>query len=135
MKAISKLTSATPNGVYTWHGSLTALSSAAQKTQHFFCAIDLTGVKEKTALLQRLQNDLRFPNHFGQNWDALLDCLCDLAWHPATGYLIVIINPGLLNKTAPHTWQTLQEICTEAAEFWSKEGKPFRVFFIEQASD
>lgn len=35
---------------------------------------------------------LLFPGWFGWNWDALSDCLRDLNWLPADGYLIVVEN-------------------------------------------
>ncbi|WP_233257717.1 barstar family protein [Micromonospora sp. S4605] len=43
---------------------------------------------------------LLFPGYFGWNWDALSDCLRDLSWLPADGYLIVIENaPRLLSSS------------------------------------
>ena len=37
-------------------------------------------VSSKADLLKLLSRDLLFPNTFGENWDALFDCLCDLSW-------------------------------------------------------
>ena len=33
-------------------------------------------------LLKTLGNALQFPGHYGVNWNALLDCLCDFTWEP-----------------------------------------------------
>ncbi len=46
-------------------------------------------VQDKDALLERLARGLEFPEHFGHNWDALSDCLGDLAWLGAGKVLIV----------------------------------------------
>ncbi|HST60807.1 MAG TPA: barstar family protein, partial [Longimicrobium sp.] len=31
---------------------------------------------------------LQFPNYYGENWDALDECITDLEWMPAEGYLL-----------------------------------------------
>jgi RNAse (barnase) inhibitor barstar len=38
------------------------------------------GVSKKDELLHIFSNGLSFPKYFGNNWDALYDCLSDLAW-------------------------------------------------------
>jgi hypothetical protein len=37
-------------------------------------------VDSKVELLSFLAVNLRFPDHFGRNWDALDECLSDLSW-------------------------------------------------------
>lgn len=34
----------------------------------------------KAELLERVALALSFPDYFGRNWDALIDCLSDLSW-------------------------------------------------------
>ncbi|MFB6448777.1 barstar family protein [Bradyrhizobium tunisiense] len=45
-------------------------------------------IAHKTALLVTIATQLRFPNYFGGNWDALEECICDLSWLP-TGLVLV----------------------------------------------
>src|SRR5437868_567642 len=39
---------------------------------------------------------LQFPYYFGENWAAFDECLADLAWLPATGYLITVFDSEYL---------------------------------------
>ena len=41
------------------------------------------GITTKEALLDELYRRLRFPDYFGDNWDALEECIRDLSWLPA----------------------------------------------------
>ena len=52
------------------------------------------GLLHKRDLLTVLARGLDFPGHFGWNWDALEECLRDLAWikHPRR---ILLIHEGL----------------------------------------
>ena len=42
--------------------------------------IIVSNVKNKEELFNTLYKELKFPNYFGFNWDALYDCLNDLSW-------------------------------------------------------
>lgn len=44
-----------------------------------FTEVSLAGVTDKKELLSTLAQQLDFPDHFGHNWDAVADCLADLA--------------------------------------------------------
>lgn len=43
-----------------------------------------SNVQGKEELLDRVARGLSFPDYFGRNWDALIDCLSDLSWSSAT---------------------------------------------------
>jgi barstar (barnase inhibitor) len=44
-------------------------------------------------LFRTLEQGLKFPDYFGNNWDALIDCLSDLSWLEAAE--VVIAHEGL----------------------------------------
>ena len=46
--------------------------------------IDLAKARGKSGLFDAFSKTLKFPRHFGKNWDALNDCLTDLAWLDGT---------------------------------------------------
>ena len=66
---------------------------------------------------------LGFPDWFGRNWDALEDCLTDLSWRPAEGYVLLLEgDPGS---------GMLVDVLEAAAAFWAGQGKPFFAVFVD----
>ncbi len=89
--------------------------------------VELQGCRSKAELLARIATAMHFPSWFGHNWDALADCLCDLSWLPASGYVIHFKHAHALRCAAPEVLDTLLEILAEAAAFWADEGVDFQV--------
>lgn len=81
---------------------------------------------DKAALLKNMASALGFPHWFGHNWDALEDCLTDLSWHDAPGYVLLI-------ESAPpgDDLGVLVDILRSSAEFWAGRGKPFFALFVD----
>jgi hypothetical protein len=52
----------------------------------------LRGAKMRStqSLFDEVAAALQFPDYFGENWDALDECLNDLSWLPGRSYLLVI---------------------------------------------
>ena len=90
--------------------------------------IDLAGCVDKAGLLKRVAAALDFPHWFGGNWDAFYDCLGDLGWREATGWLLVLENTGDLRRHAPEALDTAVAILGDAAEAWAARGRVFRAF-------
>ena len=85
---------------------------------------ELTG---KLAILDAVAEALAFPDYFGRNWDALEECLLDLAWR-ADGVAILIDEAQVPESQAPSEWRELLEILHDAARYWKTAGRPFAVF-------
>ncbi|MEV0678159.1 barstar family protein [Actinosynnema sp. NPDC050436] len=47
------------------------------------------GARSKSAALAAIGLALDFPDYYGQNLDALYDCLTDLSWLPAGDHVLV----------------------------------------------
>jgi hypothetical protein len=84
---------------------------------------------------------LEFPDYFGHNWDGLEECLADLEWLPAKGYVVLITDAHWVLPDDEEEYETLLEILSDAGEAWSKghtaDGRraPFHVFFAVSERD
>jgi RNAse (barnase) inhibitor barstar len=89
-----------------------------------------------TGIFEEFARALEFPNYFGHNWDALEECLADLGWLPAKGYVILITEAQSVIPGDDEEYETLLQILNDAGEAWSKgqtadeRRAPFHVFFV-----
>ena len=90
--------------------------------------VDLDGCVEKADLLDRVSRALGFPAWFGGNWDALFDCLADLGWRPAAGYVLVLEHASGLRESQPEVFDTALLLMDDAASAWQERDVAFRVF-------
>lgn len=107
--------------------TLPGLLSAARKRGYRVCTLDLDGVATKEELLSRAARALQFPPYFGGNWDAFEECVNDLAWLPARGYVLHITRPEGLARQVPEIFATMLSILQDAAGQWKTTGTPFIV--------
>ena len=115
-----------PSGVY--------LIDAAER-EHFlrqgafspgFAVAVLDGVAAgfRAGFFQELAQALRFPDYFGHNWDAVYDCLTDLNWLPAAGYVLVLDGFERLATDEPDQWEIGLKVLREACAFWRPLSRP-----------
>jgi RNAse (barnase) inhibitor barstar len=62
---------------------------------------------------------LGFPDYFGHNWDAMEECLADLEWLPAKGYVLLLTDAQAVLADDEDEYETLLEILSDAGEAWS----------------
>lgn len=139
MKAeFSKLVESGASGVYRCHSALAdaALGAAAQRGMRVEKVV-LAGARAKNAFLNAVAKALVFPDYFGHNWDALEECLTDLEWLPAKGYILVITDAGCVLPDDEEEYETFLEILRDAGETWgsgqagmgARQATPFHVLF------
>ena len=113
-----------------------ALLAAAEQSGFGVFRIDLSPAHDKQTLLECIGKAMAFPDWFGHNWDALLDCLADLGWHSsngAEGYLVILEHcDGIHGHAEADFVQCLQVFATAANE-WREQGIPFWCFVDMQA--
>jgi len=126
-KLIQRLQDAAKSGVYRT-SRVDPVADAVRGSQLSFARIPLQDVTEKTALLRRIAAQLGFPAGFGENWDALEDCLTDLSWRQAQGHVLVLEGFQFLPE---EELGVLIDVLIKAAEFWAGQGKPFFAVFID----
>jgi len=114
--------------------ALDALSDGAGAAGCLVQRVDLRRARTKADALAELGRALRFPEWFGQNWDALSDCLLDMGWQPAVGYVTVLEHCDGLRERATEDFNTLLDIFQTAADDWREQGVPFWCL-VELSSD
>jgi RNAse (barnase) inhibitor barstar len=116
------------SGVYhTSQQGMHDLLTAAEDSGFAIFRIDLATVRDKRALHERLAAALEFPDWFGHNWDALADCLGDLSWVQADGYLILLEHCDEFRASHAGDFATALQVFAAAAEAWRNERMPFWV--------
>ncbi|HEY0153948.1 MAG TPA: barstar family protein [Longimicrobium sp.] len=83
------------------------------------------------SLVRLLANAFDFPDYFGCNLDAAEDCLRDLEWIGATGYVLVVTESARLWQNSPSAAGSLVSLWLSAAEEWSKSSTPFHLIFVK----
>lgn len=83
-----------------------------------------------TGLFAELAETLEFPDYFGHNWDALEECLADLDWLPAKGYVLLFTDAELILPDDEEEFATFLEVLNDAGEAWAsgqaaKRARPF----------
>jgi RNAse (barnase) inhibitor barstar len=107
------------------HGPIHHLLTGAGAAGCLVLRVDLAAVRNKDEMLAAVGHALRFPEWFGQNWDALTDCLLDMGWLPATGYVIILDHCDGIHGRAEADFVTLMQTFQQAAETWREDDIPF----------
>lgn len=115
------------SGLYLVPLDTAALRRAATAEKLAWMELDAAGVRDKESLLEACAFSFDFPDSFGSNWDALSDCLRDLSWRPARGYVIFWHGCATLAEAAPEEFATALEIFRDAATYWKERDRAFIV--------
>ena len=83
------------------------------------------GIKSKSDLFHVLKTAIPLPSYFGNNWDALEECLRDSDWFPRTP--LVLAHEDLPMVESPSEQKIYLEILAGAA------ARHFQVIFPESA--
>jgi Barstar (barnase inhibitor) len=92
--------------------------------------LDAARVADEAGLFEDLARVFRFPDYFGDNWDAAADCLRDLEWLPARGYVLRVNGAESLWARLPATAGRLVECWLFCAEEWARRGVSFHLVFV-----
>jgi RNAse (barnase) inhibitor barstar len=92
--------------------------------------VDGKKIHSKDLLLDTLAEVVDFPDYFGKNWDALLDCLRDLSWRSSKGYVLLFDQADAFLNCCRTDFNSFVEIAAQAARDWRADNIPFHVFFI-----
>ena len=119
-------------------------ATAADLTPHLRAALQKAGIASfelngeplgtRDDLLRGIAEAMRFPDYFGMNWDAVIDCLRDLTdRHPAEGYVLFLHAAELLWRQCLPWMGELVEVWLTAAEESAHDGVPLHLVFVSAA--
>jgi len=72
----------------------------------------------------------QFPYYFGENWNAVDECLSDLDWLPAKGYVLLVANTiDILSQEKDEELKIFFRVLSSVSVEWTKAQppKPFHV--------
>ena len=81
------------------------------------------------ALLDAIAAAFDFPDYFGANWDALEECLRDMSWAPAGGYVLLVTQAEGLWQRDPRLAARLVRSWLFCAEDWAQREAAFQLVF------
>lgn len=99
--------------------------------------------KTPATLFSEFARALEFPDYFGHNWDALEECLTDLEWLPAKGYVLLITEAAHVLSDDETEYETFLEVLRDAGETWgngqagmgARRATPFHALFAVSERD
>jgi RNAse (barnase) inhibitor barstar len=113
-------------GVYHMpHMDKAPIVAAAEANGFAAFRVDLAGAADKSQLLTEIGHALEFPEWFGHNFDALADCLGDMAWRPAEGYLVILEHCDGIHGMAEDDFVAALQVFQQAADDWREQGIAF----------
>jgi hypothetical protein len=116
-------------GSYTLECGINTLRSATEAANFVLFDADLKGVKGKQSLIKVLSKAASFPSEFGGNWDALADDLCDLSWHKANGYVLLLRNASDTLGLSTNDREIALDIFADTVVYWRQHNKAFWIFY------
>ena len=115
-----RLVSTKPPWVHVLVGGDPALPTLPAPPTGFVAAmLDGRRCRTKRALLDEVARVVEFPAYFGRTWDALEDCLTDLAWRPGSGYRLVITAADRLLARSPAHYATFVTLLEDVGRAWA----------------
>jgi RNAse (barnase) inhibitor barstar len=106
-------------------GDLEPLIAGAGAAGCLVQRVDLSRTCDKDEMLSAIGAALGFPEWFGHNWDAFNDCLLDMVWRPAEGYVTVLDHCDGIHGRAEADFVTLMQAFQSAAIEWREQDVPF----------
>jgi len=90
----------------------------------------VAGVKTENELFSVVASAMQFPDYFGNNWDALYECLRDMGWMAADGYLLILRDASQGWTKNPYVLGRFVTVWLGASNGWAKNQKSFYLVFV-----
>ncbi len=122
-------------GVHRWHSAadVADVRHAVEHAGWGFAHVDgWTGAQSKAAFLAAVGGALHFPEHYGQNFDALTDCLRDIG-SGRSGVVLLWDGWGTLARSDEQAFAVALDILGSRVE--ADRGVPFSVLLRGEGPD
>ena len=115
-----------PPGVYRWlsRAHPEAVRRELDAAGWYTAWLDGRTIRDRTGLFDACAAALKFPVWFGHSWDAFANCLEDLTWLPAAGYVVLWEHHAVLGQADPEAWDRAVEVCGAASSARAGSGAP-----------
>lgn len=123
----------TPPGLYVWHGGF-EVAEVQHTVEHAgwgFGYVDGLHAQTKPEFLRLVGETLRFPEWYGQNFDALADCLSDV--DSGDGTVLLWDGWGALAREEPRTFSVALSVL--GGRVHADRGGPFAVLLRGDGPD
>ena len=84
-------------------------------------------IHDKASFLRACSRVMAFPAYFGHNWDAFDECITDLSWMPARGYVVLYDAAAHFATSAPGEWAVALDVLQAAVDRWQTTATPMYV--------
>ncbi|MGH8620939.1 MAG: barstar family protein [Burkholderiales bacterium] len=115
------------SGLYAAPRLVGPLRAAAKRAGIAWLDLDLAGVADRDAFLRRCAEVFALPGYFGRNWDALHECLLDIAGRGMPGAIVHWRRGAGLARGAPEAVATAIRVLEDVAAYWGASGRTFLV--------
>ena len=127
------LAKAALGGIYHLPSSgVEPLQKAADSLDFACIRIDLRESGDLAFVLAELGGRLGFPPWYGTNLDALNDCLTDLSWLDAPGYVLIISGADTLHAQG-EPFLRINQVFSAVIQEWRAQNIAFWVFYDMRA--
>jgi len=101
------------------------LAATLQQRRFHVHVIDvpLDAADLESALMNDLARGFQFPDYFGENWNAIDECMRDLEWLPADGYSCLLLHRDALEQRIPQAMEIFLSVMRYASTDWQRQGK------------
>jgi len=95
------------------------LESSTPPNSGVVVELDGLEMRDLDGLFQEFARGFHFPKYFGWNWPAFDECMGDLAWFPASAYLVVIERAESVLDSNPEERGTFLRIMNSVCAKWA----------------
>jgi len=118
-----------PSGVH-WlkqHAPVPEVAKLAKSKGMAFFHIEGKNIQKKEQFLNHVSMAMHFPDYFDHNWDAFEECITDLDWVDADGYVIYFDHTDGFANHHESQLETVIELFDDAVAYWKGEGNAMLV--------